>query len=237
MGQSTSATPEKGLPALSLDDAPIPSWARSVLDLGCGDGQGTLRASSASSGIPGFVCGIDIDMNSLQTSKAHVPHLHCVRARGEQLPFQDGAFDYVMSAVALPYMDLPPTLREIRRVLRPGGELWASLHRQFLVSNHLLKSLLTFNWKDIVYRTYVLVNGFGLHFTGKLFRFPLKRSRIESGQTRRGIRLALQSAGFSDVVMRQGGTRFIVIARRPYYSLADSRSIDSIGDSLAKGED
>lgn len=224
MGQSTSATPEKGLPALSLDDAPIPRWARSVLDLGCGDGQGTLRASSASSGIPRFVCGIDIDMNSLQTCKAHVPQLHCVRARGEQLPFRDGAFDYVMSAVALPYMDLPPTLREIRRVLRPGGELWASLHRQLLVSNHLFKSLLTLNWKDTLYRTYVLVNGFGFHIGGRLFRFPLKRNRIESGQTYRGMRLALHSAGFVDVVMSQGGERFVVIARRP--SSADSRSAD-----------
>jgi hypothetical protein len=119
-----------------------------------------------------------------------------------------------MSAVALPYMNLPPTLREIQRVLRPGGELWASLHCQSFVWDHLLKSLRSLNWKDILYRSYVLVNGFGLHLTGKLFRFPLKRSRIESGQTRRGIRLALESAGFTDVVMGQDRERFIVTARR-----------------------
>jgi len=201
----------------SLDDAPIPSWARSVLDLGCGDGRGTLKAAGVSPTPPGtsrFVCGVDIDMGSLRASKARAPHLQCVGACGEQLPFQDGAFDYVMSAVALPYMDLPPTLREIRRVLRPGGELWVSLHHQLFVWDHLLKSCRTLNWKDILYRTYVLVNGFGLHFTGKLFRFPLKRRRIESGQTRRGIRLALQSAGFTNVVMCQGGERFIITARR-----------------------
>ena len=185
------------------------------MDLGCGDGQGMMRAASAPPlGTSRFVCGVDIDMASLQISRSNAPHLPCVRARGEELPFQDGAFDYVISAVALPYMDLVPTLREIRRVLRPRGELWASLHSQLLVWDHLLKSLRAFNWKDIAYRTYVLVNGFGFHFTGKLFRFPLKRVRIESGQTRRGIRLALQSAGFTDVMMSQGGERFIVVARR-----------------------
>jgi SAM-dependent methyltransferase len=215
MIRSVPATPAHVLRAPCLDDVPIPGWARSVLDLGCGDGQGTLQAAGVPPpGISRFVCGVDIDMASLRACKARAPHLQCVQARGEQLPFQDGAFDYIMSAVALPYMDLAPTLRETRRVLKPGGEFWASLHRQLFVWDHLLKSLRTLNWKDILYRTYVLVNGFGLHFTGKLFRFPLKRRRIESGQTRRGMRLALQSAGFTDVVMGQGGERFIVTARR-----------------------
>jgi len=213
---NVSAIPGQVPSSSFLDDAPIPGWARNVLDLGCGDGQGTLRAGGVSPppGTSRFVCGVDIDMGSLRDCKRRAPHLQCVRARGEQLPFQDGAFDYVMSAVALPYMNLPPTLREIQRVLRPGGELWASLHCQSFVWDHLLKSLRSLNWKDILYRSYVLVNGFGLHLTGKLFRFPLKRSRIESGQTRRGIRLALESAGFTDVVMGQDRERFIVTARR-----------------------
>jgi len=216
MTRTVTATPGQVPCAPFLNDAPIPEWARSVLDLGCGDGQGTLKAASASAppGTSRFVCGVDIDMGSLHASKARAPHLQYVRARGEQLPFKDGAFDYVMSAVALPYMDLRPTLCEARRVLRPGGELWVTLHRQLFVWHHLLRSIRTLNWKDTLYRTYVLVNGFGLHFTGKLFRFPLKRSRIESGQTRRGIRLALQSAGFTAVVMGQDGERFIVTARR-----------------------
>ena len=198
-----------------LDDAPIPGWARNILDIGCGDGQGTLQAAGSSPpGTSRFIFGIDIDMGSLRAFKARAPHLQCVQARGEQLPFRDRTFDYVMSGVALPYMDLPPTLREIRRVLRPGGELCASLHCQVFVWNHLRKSFRTLNWKDMLYRTYVLINGLGLHFTGKLIRFPLRRRRIESGQTPRGIRLALQSAGFTDIVTSQSRERFIVSARR-----------------------
>ena len=118
-----------------------------------------------------------------------------------------------MSGVALPYMDIPRTLREVGRVLRDGGELWASLHSVPTVLDHLRRSIGTLNWKDTLYRTYVLMNAFSMHFTGRLFRFPLNRKRIESGQTRRGVRRALQCAGFSDVVMNRGQRRFVVTAR------------------------
>jgi len=206
-----------GRPKPSLSVAPIPKVARRVLDLGCGDGQRTLRAidtSSPSEGAPTLFCGVDIDMGSLRASKAVAPSLQWVRACGEQLPFKPGSFDYVMSGRALPYMDIPSALREVQRVLTPEGELWASLHPPLAVWDHLLRSIRMRCWKDILYRSYILLNGVVLHFTGKLFRFPLKRTRIESGQTQRGMRLALRSAGFTDIVMNQGGTWLVVVARR-----------------------
>jgi SAM-dependent methyltransferase len=46
------------------------------------------------------------------------------------LPVADGAFDYVVSIHALqdvPYLDLARVLRELRRVLRPGGWLRLAL--------------------------------------------------------------------------------------------------------------
>lgn len=42
------------------------------------------------------------------------------------LPLEDGSVDYVVSIHALPelpYPDIVPTLRELRRVLKPGGVL------------------------------------------------------------------------------------------------------------------
>jgi SAM-dependent methyltransferase len=48
----------------------------------------------------------------------------------EGLPLADASFDYVVSIHALPevpWPDLVPTLRELRRVLRPGGTLRLAL--------------------------------------------------------------------------------------------------------------
>lgn len=48
----------------------------------------------------------------------------------EGLPLEDGALDYVVSIHALPEVPLPdlvPVLRELRRVLRPGGTLRLAL--------------------------------------------------------------------------------------------------------------
>jgi ubiquinone/menaquinone biosynthesis C-methylase UbiE len=47
-----------------------------------------------------------------------------VRAPAEDLPFDDGSFDTVVSTLVLCGVDdQPRSLREIRRVLRPGGRL------------------------------------------------------------------------------------------------------------------
>jgi SAM-dependent methyltransferase len=47
-----------------------------------------------------------------------------VGARAEALPFRDGSFDTVVSTLVLcSVRDVPASLREIRRVLAPGGRL------------------------------------------------------------------------------------------------------------------
>ncbi len=47
-----------------------------------------------------------------------------VRGRAERLPFPDASFDHVTFTYLLRYVDDPPaTLRELARVLRPGGRL------------------------------------------------------------------------------------------------------------------
>jgi ubiquinone/menaquinone biosynthesis C-methylase UbiE len=52
-----------------------------------------------------------------------------VVAAAESLPFADGAFDTVVTTLALcTVADQPRALREIRRVLRPGGQLLFAEH-------------------------------------------------------------------------------------------------------------
>lgn len=171
-----------------------PGSAR-ILDLGCGRGA-TLKTIGSDSRT--LAVGVDVSLRDLQTASSLIPHAHFVCAKGEQLPFRDECFDSVICGVALPYMDISRTLAEVRRVLKPSDGLWASLHSFRMVRKHWFRSLYALDLKDIIYRAYVLLNGLVFHFTGTVFRFPLKRGRFESFQTRRGTRMALRRAGFTE---------------------------------------
>lgn len=52
----------------------------------------------------------------------HAPSATILRAPAEDLPFEDGAFDTVVSTLVLCGVDdQPRALRQVRRVLKPGG--------------------------------------------------------------------------------------------------------------------
>jgi ubiquinone/menaquinone biosynthesis C-methylase UbiE len=59
-----------------------------------------------------------------RSARAHRPSATVVRAPAEDLPFNDHAFDVAVSTLVLCGVDdQPRALRELRRVLRPGGRL------------------------------------------------------------------------------------------------------------------
>lgn len=96
---------------------------RRVLDAACGEGYGSamLAAAGAAS-----VVGIDIDAPTV----AHARDTHGIDAReGDvgRLPFDDGAFDLVVSFETIEHVAEPAAaLDEFRRVLAPGGILVVS---------------------------------------------------------------------------------------------------------------
>ena len=54
----------------------------------------------------------------------HMPHARVLQASAEDLPFDDGSFDTVVSTLVLCGVgEQARALREARRVLRPGGQL------------------------------------------------------------------------------------------------------------------
>ena len=181
-------------PALQNDFA-------SILDIGCGVGQGLL---SLELNDHVFACGADIDEAALRHGKQLAPGIHFVCSAGERLPFGDLSFDFVMSRVALPYMHLPKALAEIARVVKPGGQIWFSLHPWSTAYEGLIQSIRSISLKNILYRVYVIVNGLVLHFIGKQFRFPLNRRRCESFQTVLGMTRAMKKAGFVEVRFQLG---------------------------------
>lgn len=179
---------------------PIPRGAR-VLDVGCGAGQTLIAAASDNPAV-----GVDLDLGALALGRKLAPDIGFVRAAGEALPFAPASFDLVVSRVALPYMHVPTVLAELRRVLRPGGGLWATLH-PFAVPR---RALARANLRGKLYHLYVMANGLLFHLTGRQCRFP--GGRCESFQTRPAIRRALARAGFEEIETPRGA-HFVVTAR------------------------
>jgi SAM-dependent methyltransferase len=99
---------------------------RDVLEVGCGAAQGARWLVTAGARVTAF----DVSAGQLaearrldRRSGVTVPRL--VQADAQSLPFRDAVFDVVASAFgAIPFVaDSAGTMRELARVLRPGGRL------------------------------------------------------------------------------------------------------------------
>jgi SAM-dependent methyltransferase len=95
-----------------------------TLDLGSGTGR-NLPLYPA--GVQ--VVGVEPSAAALPRARRRAPGTLLVRASAEALPFGDGVFDTVVCGLVLCTVDDPPrALAELRRVLRPGGQLRALEH-------------------------------------------------------------------------------------------------------------
>lgn len=102
-----------------------------VLDVACGTGV-LAREAYARVAPAGHVAGVDSNRGMLVVAAEMAPDVDWRLGTAEALPFADESFDTVVSQFGLMFFgDSPGALREMRRVLRPGGHLaiavWNSL--------------------------------------------------------------------------------------------------------------
>lgn len=101
-----------------------------VLDLGCGAGFDAHVAAQLV-GPAGRIIGIDLSPEMLAVAEAGraeagISQVEFREASVESLPFPDASFEVALSNGVLNLVpDKPAALREIFRVLRPGGRLQA----------------------------------------------------------------------------------------------------------------
>jgi ubiquinone/menaquinone biosynthesis C-methylase UbiE len=169
--------------ARALVEHAAPAPGERVLDVACGTGV-VARHAAPRVGAGGRVVGVDLNAGMLAVAAARAPAVEWHEADAAQLPFEDGEFDVVLCEQALMFFaDRPAALRELRRVLAPGGRVALSVWRG-----------LEHNW---VYEAFaVALERHAGAAAGAMMRSPFPDWDADE------LRGALAGAGFSDVRVR-----------------------------------
>ncbi|WP_260295386.1 methyltransferase domain-containing protein [Sedimenticola hydrogenitrophicus] len=94
-----------------------------VLDVACGTGV-LACAAAARAGADGEVSGLDINPEMLDVARQKGVPIDWRQGRAEAIPYQNDSFDRVVSQFGFMFFeDQAAALREMLRVLRPGGHL------------------------------------------------------------------------------------------------------------------
>jgi SAM-dependent methyltransferase len=93
-----------------------------VLDLGCGDGQLTERIAASGASVTA------IDASPQMVAAARARGIAAEEGSAKSLPYPDGAFDAVFSNAVLHWVrEQDEMMKQVRRVLRPGGRFVAEM--------------------------------------------------------------------------------------------------------------
>lgn len=121
--------------------------ASKVLDVGCGTGFAVLHLGSVLT--EGKACGLDISEQMIAQANAKMgddlkDRVEFVQAGSDNIPYPDGEFDFLMCTNSFHhYPDPIKSLIEMKRVLRPGGQI-------VIMDNAVDLSLYTWMWDRIL---------------------------------------------------------------------------------------
>ncbi|MEC5424648.1 class I SAM-dependent methyltransferase [Virgibacillus sp. C22-A2] len=97
-----------------------------ILDVGCGDGYGSLRLHLA-----GYsVTGVDLSSEMITRAQQQLAEEEITFSQSDigSLPFEDNSFDGIMAINVLEWTEVPyEAINEVKRVLRKDGFLFVGL--------------------------------------------------------------------------------------------------------------
>ena len=116
-----AAAYERGRPSYPPEaiDWLLPPGARDVLDLGAGTGKLTIRLVER--GLE--VVAVDPIAEMLEVLSGSLPDVPALLGTAEEIPLPDDSVDSVLVAQAWHWFDPERAVKEVARVLRPGGRL------------------------------------------------------------------------------------------------------------------
>lgn len=109
-----------------------------ILDLGCGEGGYARRLAAAGAQVVAVDCSeAAIRYAEEQARREKLPIAHHLRNSNDLFGIPDESFDMVLcSMMLMDCEDLDGTLREVVRVLKPGGRLFVSMLHPCFDGNH-----------------------------------------------------------------------------------------------------
>jgi SAM-dependent methyltransferase len=110
-----------------------------ILDLGCGNGELTLKLSATGAHVVG------VDASPAMVAAARALGVEALEAEAESLPYEDAAFDAVFSNAALHWVrGQDAMMAEVHRVLKPRGRFVAEMggHGNIAAIRTALRSVL-----------------------------------------------------------------------------------------------
>jgi ubiquinone/menaquinone biosynthesis C-methylase UbiE len=114
-----------------------------MLDLGCGTGI-VARVLRERLGGAAKIVGVDVSPEMIEEARSVAPEIDFLVGDACALPFEDASFELVLCREMLEVVpERLAALREVRRVLSPGGRLLVSTSSSFSLDGPTLEGALT----------------------------------------------------------------------------------------------